>query len=121
MLISMMIVAKSKWYIPPPPNSENSGDVYPKDYISGHHSNVWILTLPVYLHLYSCGHLYHASCVGIAPHNTSGIGLTCLVCNKSSAPPAQSRRLLSEMVSFPFVKSSKHTNLSSQTNCWMQS
>ena len=30
MLISMIIVTKSKRYIPPPTNSENSGGVLPK-------------------------------------------------------------------------------------------
>ena len=41
----------------------------------------------------SCGHLYHASCLGVSGRDGPSLGITCVVCNKSSAPSGHTGRL----------------------------
>ena len=42
---------------------------------------------------YSCGHLYHASCLGVSARDGPSLGITCVVCNKGSAPSGHTGRL----------------------------
>ena len=43
--------------------------------------------------IYSCGHLYHASCLGVSARDGPSLGITCVVCNKGSAPSGHTGRL----------------------------
>ena len=51
------------------------------------------ITRTLYITLHSCGHLYHASCLGVSGRDGPSLGITCVVCNKSSAPSGHTGRL----------------------------
>lgn len=49
--------------------------------------------------MYSCGHLYHASCLGISGLSGQALAACCVVCNKAAAHKTRSSQMNLDTVS----------------------
>ena len=73
-------------------------DVVVFRYNATHHIYFSCIYLDMLFYSHSCGHLYHASCLGISGSSPQTLAACCIVCNKTAAP--KTSRLVKDTVSF---------------------